>query len=265
MPFSPRRALVAGLALLAGVVAAPSPAPASELRGSPNSMRRQHREALQQDYTFLRTPEQLEHFTELGRLEPVVATREVALSKVSFPYARPEVKAFIDRLAGEYRRETGYRLVITSLTRPRSEQPGNAHRLSVHPAGMAVDLRVPSNPAHRAWLESRLLELEELRVIDATRERYPPHYHVAVFGDEFMAYAGSLAPLPPLPPLVKASVVAMAVARADSALRAGARALAQPVESRRGGSDTAAWAFALATLLAGATVLRRYALQVVRQ
>jgi hypothetical protein len=80
-------------------------------------------------------------------------------------------------------------LVVTSLTRPNALQPRNAHELSVHPAGMAVDFRIPNDAESRQWLEKTLLSMEKQRLIDATRERHPPHYHVAVFREPFLAYA----------------------------------------------------------------------------
>ena len=127
------------------------------------------------------------------RLVTFKSTADYALSEeVSFPYARPAVKLFIDRLAAQYHAATGERLVITSLTRPINEQPENASALSVHPAGMAVDLRVPASAKNRRWLEKRLLALEDKSVIDATKEHHPKHYHVAVFPAEYERYAAGL-------------------------------------------------------------------------
>jgi hypothetical protein len=48
---------------------------------------------------------------------------------------------------------------------------------------------VPDDASHRVWFEKTLLELETKGLIDATRERYPPHYHVAVFAEPYSAYA----------------------------------------------------------------------------
>ncbi|MFN2239759.1 MAG: LysM peptidoglycan-binding domain-containing protein, partial [Thermoanaerobaculia bacterium] len=70
--------------------------------------------------------------------------------------------------------------VVTSITRPTSEQPRNASPYSVHPTGMALDLRIPAKGSCRKYLESRLLRLERDNVLDATRENRPPHYHIAL-------------------------------------------------------------------------------------
>lgn len=185
---------VAPIALvLAAVLAMPAAGTAASLRGSPASMQLQNQVAKSEGYTFIRTPEQVAELVEEGYLVPVKsgANFEVVAS-VSFPYARPVVHTFLERLSSQYREACGERLVVTSLTRPRSLQPPNAHALSVHPTGMAVDLRVSENAACRGWLEGTLLSLENKGLLDVTRERRPPHYHVAVFPEEYGAYAAKL-------------------------------------------------------------------------
>jgi hypothetical protein len=176
------------LVLLA--LASPALAHASGLAGSPESMLRQHAIAVKEDYSFFRTPADVRKQQDAGRLVPVVEGADFALSHVSFPSTRPEVLSFIEHFAAEYHAATGTRLVITSLTRPTTLQPANAHKLSVHPAGMAVDFRVPADATDRAWLEKALLEMESKGLIDVTREKSPAHYHIAVFAEPFLAYAG---------------------------------------------------------------------------
>src|SRR5690606_31356593 len=68
------------------------------------------------------------------------------------------------------------------------KQPRNASPLSVHPAGMAVDLRVSARPSCVRWLEGELLLLEAEGRLDATREYRPPHFHVAVFPEAFAEF-----------------------------------------------------------------------------
>jgi LysM repeat protein len=76
-------------------------------------------------------------------------------------------------------------LVVTSLTRPESEQPPNASDRSVHPTGMAADLRRPVSLKCRRWLEGVLMDLEKNHIVEATREQHPAHYHVAIFPDPY--------------------------------------------------------------------------------
>ena len=182
-----------GSILLALLIASAAPLFAGELGGSRKSIIRQHRIATKHDYKFLRTAAEVREWVRREKLVTLTSTADYVLSnEVSFPYARPAVKLFIDRLGAQYHAATGERLVITSLTRPINEQPENASALSVHPAGMAADLRIPASSKNRRWLEKTLLALEDKSVIDATRERHPKHYHVAVFPAEYERYVAGL-------------------------------------------------------------------------
>ena len=179
-------------ALLLGISLGTAPAWAQSLRGSPASLDRQNTIARQHDFTYLRTRPHVQRFVGLGLLVPVRRTADTELVAVSFPYARPEVKLFIDRLSSQYRAACGEPLVVTSLTRPSTNQPRNASPRSVHPTGMALDIRMSRNSACRRWLESTLLSLERARVLEATRERRPPHYHVAIYPQQYQRYVEAL-------------------------------------------------------------------------
>jgi LysM repeat protein len=169
-----------------------SAAAAQSLSGSRAAMRRQNSVAQKQDLTFLRNSSQVRRFIASGLLVRLPGNANYEVGRVSFPYARPAVKTFIERLSGQYRAACGEKLVVTSLTRPLSRQPRNAHELSVHPTGMAADLRISRKKKCRSWLESTLKDLEAERVLDATRERRPAHYHVAVFPAAYDGYVKSL-------------------------------------------------------------------------
>ncbi len=155
-------------------------------------MNRQNNVARAHDYTFLASTSDVRRFVRLGLLEPVKGNSHYELANVSFPYARPAVRTFVERLASQYHAGCGEKLVVTSLTRPESRQPRNASTLSVHPAGMAVDLRRSNKTSCRRWLERVLLSLESRGVLDATRERYPAHYHIAVFPAQYLAYVDAV-------------------------------------------------------------------------
>jgi LysM repeat protein len=131
-------------------------------------------------------------FVAEGHLVRVEPGQHFDLHDVSHPYARPAIKTFIDRLSAQYHAACGEKLTVTSLTRPIDKQPANASSDSVHPTGMAVDLRVPSKQNCRSWLERTLLSLEGTGVLDVTRERRPAHYHVAVFARTYENYLASL-------------------------------------------------------------------------
>ena len=167
------------------------PASAQSLRGSRASLDRQNREARQHDYTFLRRPSQVDRFVDNGLLVPLEDGAHYRLHDVSFNVTRPEVKLFIQRLSKQYDSACGEPLIVTSLTRPTSSQPSNASPRSVHPTGMALDLRVPEGRC-RSWLQSTLLALERRRVLEVTLERHPRHFHVAVFPNDYVGYVSRM-------------------------------------------------------------------------
>jgi hypothetical protein len=187
---APRLRRKAALSLLAIAACAVPDAQAQSLLGSHDSLLKQNEEAREHDFTYLRTTADVREFAQEGFLVrlPGNSDYDLAGDEVSFPYARPEVKTFIERLSDQYHSACGERLVVTSLTRPITRQPPNASVISVHPTGMAVDLRRSDSAGCRQWLEAVLLDLENKGVVEATREQYPPHYHVAVFPNPYSQY-----------------------------------------------------------------------------
>lgn len=181
-------------AVAVGVVMSAAAKPSVTMRGSPASMERQYEVAVSEDFTFAETPAAVADLVSKERLVRLPGNADYTLAKVSHPFARREIRTFVENLSGEYRKACGEQLVVTSLTRPRADQPGNAHKLSVHPAGMAVDFRISRNSKCRNWFEKALLALERRDLLDATRERNPPHYHVAVFPDAYRTYAARQKP-----------------------------------------------------------------------
>jgi hypothetical protein len=198
----------AALALVLLLTAAPAHADApTRLHPVPGSMSRQHQAALQAGYRFYRTPSEVQRAEARGELVAMFGNADYETPRISFPVARPETQRFLERLAREYHTACGERLVVTSLTRAHVTQPGNAHDLSVHPAGLAVDLRVPPRAACRGALEELLLDYRSAGVIEAVKEFAPPHYHLALLPAPFQAWeeeqarlervaAGSAAPEP---------------------------------------------------------------------
>lgn len=130
---------------------------------------------------------------ERGELVRLPGNHDYELkSTVPLPYARPEVRLFIERLSEQYRSSCGDRLVVTSLVRPKNHQPRNAHPQSVHQLGLAIDLRVSWKSSCQRWLEGTLLQLETVGVVEASRERYPPHFHVVLFPDAYLDHVEGL-------------------------------------------------------------------------
>jgi hypothetical protein len=57
---------------------------------------------------------------------------------------------------------------------------------------MAVDFRVSRKASCRKLLESTFKSLEARGVLDATRERRPSHYHVAIFPANYTRYVANM-------------------------------------------------------------------------
>lgn len=183
--------LLYALVLLVAL-ALPTAAEAQSLRGSRASMDRQNSQARAHDFTFLRDGSHVQRFVDAGLLVRLRGNANYELHAVSYPYARPEVKLFVERLSSQFRAACGEKLVVTSLTRPKSGQPRNASTRSVHPTGMALDIRRHNTPACRSWLERVLLSLEGSGVLEVSVERNPPHYHMALFPDPYARYVARL-------------------------------------------------------------------------
>jgi hypothetical protein len=234
----------------------------ASLRGSPASMVEQNQVARAHGLTFYRTAAQIRQAVAHGALVELTGNDDYEVASfVRYPYLQPELRVFVERLSAQYRAACGEKLVVTSAVRPSNGQPPNAHRLSVHPAGMAVDLRVSDRAACRAWLENALINLERRGVLNGIREFRPPHYHVAVYPGQYMAFvaerlaadAQARAPqvvprsFPPVEDIVPA-VAASFVATESAA----------PAPSGEGGRLAAALAMLIAIPAAARLLVRRW-------
>jgi hypothetical protein len=164
-----------------------APALGQSLGGSSASVARMHRHAVGARLRFYRTAKGVRTAARAGRLVRLSGTGNYRLKEVSLPYALPTTRTFVRRLSAQYRRACGERLVVTSAVRPTAWTPANGSSRSVHPAGMAVDLRKPRGRC-LAWLRRTLLSLERAGVLEATEERHPPHFHVAVYPTPYQRY-----------------------------------------------------------------------------
>lgn len=161
------------------------------LRGSPASIDRMYRQAVEHDLDFYRTSAGVRNAANTGTLVRMSGNADYQLHQVSQPYVLPATRTFVQRLAAQYRSYCGEKLVVTSATRPQSQQLANSTAKTVHPTGMAIDLRKPTRARCLTWLRNTLSSLEGRGVIEATEERNPPHFHVAVFPDPYERYVGN--------------------------------------------------------------------------
>ena len=188
-----KRFAVPVTATLALIVAAALPAPLSgqSLRGSPASVDRMHQHAVDNGIYFYRTGDGIRRAANEGRFVRLSGNANYTTSGVSYPYVRRETLLFVERLSAQYRSACGEQLVVTSASRPQEMRLFNSVRKSVHPTGMAIDLRRSRRASCLSWLRSTLLSLERTGVIEATEERNPPHFHVAVFPTPYARYAAA--------------------------------------------------------------------------
>jgi hypothetical protein len=164
--------------------------PAHLKGGKETSVHQAFAYAKQTKLPFVKTDGQRKKLVKAGKLKKLQGTKYLRLAGVGEPYVLPATHTFVQRLARQYaaveyttdkgKVKTCGKLVITGALRLFGKQPPNASPLSVHPTGMAVDLRIPKVPECRVWLEDTLLEVEQSGRIDATKEKSPPHYHVVV-------------------------------------------------------------------------------------
>jgi LysM repeat protein len=166
----------------------------NELRGSQESVQKMWDFATTHSLTFYQTPRDIDQAVADGKLVPLTGDASYELTRgVGFSYATREAKQFVAAFAPQYLAACGTPLVVTSAARPTNRQPRNSNPYSVHPTGIAIDLRRPPAGPCQRWLRIALAELEEQGYVEATEERRPVHLHVAV-----LTQPGKIAALPPL-------------------------------------------------------------------
>ena len=182
--------LIATALIAASLMALPEPIAAQSLRGSHASVSLVYRRAVRGGLNFYETTSEVKRAVVRGELVRLNGNSHYRLANIGMPYVRPETKAFVLDLAADYHRACGAPLVITSATRPISRRLANSSELTVHPTGMAIDLRKPAGRC-RVWLRRKLLAAERRGAIEATEERHPPHFHVAVLRSRYEKVASA--------------------------------------------------------------------------
>jgi hypothetical protein len=160
------------------------------LRGSRPSVERMYDQAQDHDLTFFRSGTGVRSAASRGDLVRLSGNSDYRLHQVTFPYALPTTRTFIQRLASQYRDACGERMVVTSAVRPTSYRLFNSVDKSVHPTGIGVDIRKPTRGSCLRFLRETLLYLENAGAVEATEEHRPPHFHVAVFPRQYLAHIG---------------------------------------------------------------------------
>jgi hypothetical protein len=178
-------------ALLISLGSISGTASAQSLRGSRRAVNKPYHYATLHDLPFSRTSRDVKRRLHEGYLLRLGASPDYVTHDVSFPYVTRTTLTFVRRLAAQYHRGCGEKLVITSAVRPESMQPSNSSEYSVHPAGIAVDFRKPRNGKCLRWLRRNLLIIEKRGDIEATEEHHPAHFHVVVIPASYKEYLAS--------------------------------------------------------------------------
>lgn len=147
--------------------------------GETTTSLQQYEYAKQQNLSIMETEATYQHAILRGYFVPLTSPYLVVLAKRE--YVLPSTAKFVHELAAAYY-ETGCgQLVVTSAGRLTTERPTNGSPYSVHPAGMAVDVRTKYIPPECAdWLRAYISEREGKLEVDGTQEYHPEHLHVVV-------------------------------------------------------------------------------------
>lgn len=165
------------------LVAAAAPvAHAQTLLGSHAAVERAYLYAKRRGLEFNATKVDVRRGVREGDYVRLGGNANFRLKGVAMPYVRPATRDYVVDLGDRYRAACKAQMVVTSAIRPEAQQRRlkNGVAKSVHPTGMAVDLRVPRGKC-RTWLRNELLSDECAGLIDATEERHPAHLHVIVY------------------------------------------------------------------------------------
>ena len=158
----------------------PHAAAAQSLRGSPESVDRMFYRAHAARLPFFETTDEVDRAVGAGEVALLRGNMDYAVVGTQVPYVRPATLRFVERLGAAHRAACGEPIIVTSGIRPTSRKLRNSHEKSVHPTGMAVDIR--KSPGRcREWLRRALIGLEAEGLIEATEENRPPHFHIAVY------------------------------------------------------------------------------------
>ncbi len=153
----------------------------AELHGSKESVEKMYSFAVSRRMPFYLTPTNVDQAIVDGRLVALTGDSTYELTRgVGFSYSTREAKQFVLAFAPQYLAACGAPLTVTSAARPMSRQPHNANPHSVHPTGIAVDIRRPPPGPCLTWVRGALADLERRGIVEATEEHHPVHLHVAV-------------------------------------------------------------------------------------
>ena len=170
-----------------GEVCPPTPTPSdpwpadevSLVGGCQTTSEQQMQYAKGRQIPLMTTVAQYEERKATGHFVPFEGPYLLVLAKR--PYALPSTVAFVTQMSVAYNAAGCGKLVVRDALRLTTERPKNGSIHSVHPAGMAIDIRVKYIKSECAdWLRSYFRLKEAAGKVDGTHELEPEHLHVVV-------------------------------------------------------------------------------------
>lgn len=161
---------------------ADDPWPAAEVSlvgGCQTSSLQQHSYALKQNLTFVTSAAEYQTLIAQGHFVRLKGPHLQVLAKR--PYALPSTVSFMQEMSAAYQATGCGQVVVKDAVRLMSERPPNGSWYSVHPAGMAIDIRIRYiAPECADWLRMYVRQKEAAGAVDGTHELHPEHLHIVV-------------------------------------------------------------------------------------
>lgn len=169
---------------------------AASLKGSPESMALQNREADREDLSRL-TEGQLEIFKKNGSLVPLLVGSGIVIDPrlpERYRWCRPCTRDYLVDLKKDFKHEFERPFQINSAVRSIEYQKGLTKRngnaasaspglhQSSHLTGATVDIaKIGLSGKQLQWMQNRLLADEKKGLVEATEEHHQAVFHVMVF------------------------------------------------------------------------------------
>ena len=178
----------------------PAVAVAASLKGSPESIARQHRIAKDENLSVIKNDRQLAAMKRAGYLVPLPQNQDVRIDPrlaEKWRWCRPWTRTFLLRVGREFRVKFGTPLQINSAVRTVEYQKqlrkGNSNATDpencLHCYGATIDIarmyqkngrRIFYSTQEQDYIRRRLLQLEKKGLVEATEEKNQAVFHVMV-------------------------------------------------------------------------------------
>ena len=109
-------------------------------------MNRQHRQARTHDFTFMESAARIRRFVASNLIVPLEGNSDYLLHEVSYPYARPAVRLFIERLSRQFRSTCGKGLLTSEIAGAIGLTPRATHTRLARLVGSGLVREIGTGP-----------------------------------------------------------------------------------------------------------------------